>query len=159
MYKQLWNKYASGWLKTLLFSCSYSHHCPAFQLGPAWPLDFRSSENPPPHPTPAQALVSWWPARSLQLIWRSDPLTQIAKFTGPIWSPPGSCRPQMVPMLPPLTRPQMVPMLPPVTRKMFPFDDVTMPRTGSMQDEFWQYKYNCGPVCHFDIFTFMLSTG
>ena len=30
-------------------------------------------------------------------------LTQIAKFMGPIWGPPGSCRPQMGPMLVPWT--------------------------------------------------------
>ena len=29
--------------------------------------------------------------------------SQIAKFTGPTWGPPGSCRPQMGPMLAPLT--------------------------------------------------------
>ena len=29
--------------------------------------------------------------------------TQIAKFTGPTWDPPGSCRPQMIPMLAPCT--------------------------------------------------------
>ena len=29
--------------------------------------------------------------------------TQIAKFTGPTWGPPGSCRPQMGPMLTPWT--------------------------------------------------------
>ena len=28
---------------------------------------------------------------------------QIARFTGPIWGPPGSCRPQMGPMLAPWT--------------------------------------------------------
>ena len=31
--------------------------------------------------------------------------TQIAKFKGPIWGPPGSCQPQMGPMLAPLTLP------------------------------------------------------
>ena len=30
-------------------------------------------------------------------------ITQIAKFTGPTWGPPGSCRPQMAPMLAPWT--------------------------------------------------------
>ena len=30
-------------------------------------------------------------------------ITQIAKFTGPTWGPPGSCRPQMGPMLAPWT--------------------------------------------------------
>ena len=30
-------------------------------------------------------------------------LTQIAKFMGPTWGPPGSCRPQMGPMLAPWT--------------------------------------------------------
>ena len=29
--------------------------------------------------------------------------SQIAKFMGPTWGPPGSCRPQMGPMLAPLT--------------------------------------------------------
>ena len=29
--------------------------------------------------------------------------TQIARFTGPTWAPPGSCRPQMGPMLSPWT--------------------------------------------------------
>ena len=29
--------------------------------------------------------------------------TQIAKFMGPTWGPPGSCRPQVGPMLPPWT--------------------------------------------------------
>ena len=29
--------------------------------------------------------------------------TQIAKFMGPIWGPPGSCRPQMGPLLAPWT--------------------------------------------------------
>ena len=29
--------------------------------------------------------------------------TQIARFMGPTWGPPGSCRPQMVPMLAPWT--------------------------------------------------------
>ena len=29
--------------------------------------------------------------------------TQIAKFMGPTWGPPGSCRPQMGPMLAPWT--------------------------------------------------------
>ena len=31
------------------------------------------------------------------------PRTQIAKFVGPTWAPPGSCRPQMGPMLAPWT--------------------------------------------------------
>ena len=31
------------------------------------------------------------------------PTTQIAKFMGPTWGPPGSCRPQMGPMLAPWT--------------------------------------------------------
>ena len=30
-------------------------------------------------------------------------ISQIAKFMGPTWGPPGSCRPQMGPMLAPLT--------------------------------------------------------
>ena len=30
-------------------------------------------------------------------------VTQIAKFMGPTWGPPGSCRPQMGPMLAPWT--------------------------------------------------------
>ena len=34
---------------------------------------------------------------------RSSWLTQIAKFMGPTWGPPGSCRPQMGPMLVPWT--------------------------------------------------------
>ena len=33
----------------------------------------------------------------------SNKATQIAKFMGPTWSPPGSCRPQMGPMLTPWT--------------------------------------------------------
>ena len=33
----------------------------------------------------------------------SNKATQIAKFMGPTWSPPGSCRPQMGPMLAPWT--------------------------------------------------------
>ena len=32
-------------------------------------------------------------------------VTQIAKFMGPTWGPPGSCRPQMGPMLAPWTLP------------------------------------------------------
>ena len=32
-------------------------------------------------------------------------LTQVAKFMGPTWGPPGSCRPQMGPMLAPWTLP------------------------------------------------------
>ena len=32
-----------------------------------------------------------------------DVITQIAKFMGPTWVPPGSCRPQMGPMLAPWT--------------------------------------------------------
>ena len=33
----------------------------------------------------------------------SSPIPQIAKFLGPTWGPPGSCRPQMGPMLAPWT--------------------------------------------------------
>ena len=40
----------------------------------------------------------WFPEK---LSWQH--LTQIAKFTGPTWGPPGSCRPQMGPMLAPKT--------------------------------------------------------
>ena len=36
-------------------------------------------------------------------IWRHSPHTQIAKFMGPTWGPPGPCRPQMGPMLAPWT--------------------------------------------------------
>ena len=34
---------------------------------------------------------------------RNVTATQIAKFMGPTWGPPGSCRPQMSPMLAPWT--------------------------------------------------------
>ena len=34
---------------------------------------------------------------------RQNPTSQIAKFMGPTWGPPGSCRPQMGPMLVPWT--------------------------------------------------------
>ena len=34
---------------------------------------------------------------------RVYPITQITKFMGPTWGPPGSCRPQMSPMLAPWT--------------------------------------------------------
>ena len=38
--------------------------------------------------------------------------SQIAKFKGPTWSPPGSCRPQMGPMLAPWTLLSGIPMFP-----------------------------------------------
>ena len=41
------------------------------------------------------------PKRLVQ--WHSDEVTQIAKFMGPTWGPPGSWRPQMGPMLAPWT--------------------------------------------------------
>ena len=40
--------------------------------------------------------IRWWG-------FTNDSLTQIARFTGPTWSPPGSCLPQMGPMLAPWT--------------------------------------------------------
>ena len=42
-------------------------------------------------------------AIQVEVIISADPYkhTQIAKFMGPIWGPPGSCRPQMGPMLAP----------------------------------------------------------
>ena len=36
---------------------------------------------------------------------RGDKVSQIARFMGPTWEPPGSCRPQMGPMLAPWTLP------------------------------------------------------
>ena len=36
-------------------------------------------------------------------MWILHPTTQIAKFMGPTWGPPGFCRPQMGPMLAPRT--------------------------------------------------------
>ena len=39
----------------------------------------------------------------LLCLWLGVRLTQIAKFMGPTWGPPGSCRPQMGPMLAPWT--------------------------------------------------------
>ena len=41
--------------------------------------------------------INWWFEQSLS----TQRTTQIAKFMGPIWGPPGSCRPQMGPMLAP----------------------------------------------------------
>ena len=46
----------------------------------------------PPHPWPSER-------NSDHSIAGSGKLSQIAKFMGPIWGPPGSCRPQMGPML------------------------------------------------------------
>ena len=51
-------------------------------------------------------LVSWGfndykPALVQMMAWHWNP--QIAKFMGPAWGPPGSCRPQMGPMLAPCT--------------------------------------------------------
>ena len=40
----------------------------------------------------------WWPT-----FWLPTVVSQIAKFMGPTWGPPGSCRPQMGPMLAPWT--------------------------------------------------------
>ena len=37
------------------------------------------------------------------IIWRMIRISQIAKFMGSTWGPPGSCRPQMGPMLAPWT--------------------------------------------------------
>ena len=37
--------------------------------------------------------------------WAIGKIAQIAKFMGPTWGPPGSCRPQMGPMLAPWTLP------------------------------------------------------
>ena len=54
-------------------------------------------------------LTSWrlskQPTRSLENMRRSQCFedTQIAKFMGPSWGPPGSCRPQMGPILVPWT--------------------------------------------------------
>ena len=41
--------------------------------------------------------------RGLPLQRASDNETQIARFVGPTWGPPGTCRPQMGPMLAPWT--------------------------------------------------------
>ena len=46
--------------------------------------------------TPSGAFVAWIPSPGCRT-------TQIAKFMGPAWGPPGSCRPQMGPMLAPRT--------------------------------------------------------
>ena len=47
-----------------------------------------------------QPLVLWYVSSHSQSIWQ---LTQIAKFMGPTWDQPGSCRPQVGPMLAPWT--------------------------------------------------------
>ena len=45
-----------------------------------------------------------WHSQWYDLLWPSDTrIPQIAKFMGPTWGPPGSCRPQMGPMLAPWT--------------------------------------------------------
>ena len=53
-------------------------------------------------PSMIRASVMQWP---LKLVEWAMPFTvsQIAKFMGPTWGPPGSCRPQMGPMLAPWT--------------------------------------------------------
>ena len=45
--------------------------------------------------------LTHWSCRSIVLNHRY--VSQIARFMGPIWGPPGSCRPQMGPMLAPWT--------------------------------------------------------
>ena len=44
--------------------------------------------------------TSWWPRRPWQCL---NIQSQIAKFMRPTWGPPGSCQPQMGPMLVPWT--------------------------------------------------------
>ena len=45
-----------------------------------------------------------WPVRvRYELSCASSDITQIARFMGPTWGPPGSCRPQMGPMVSPWT--------------------------------------------------------
>ena len=50
-------------------------------------------------------VLMWWPLFIMNCIKVSKDYssTQIAKFMGPTWGPPGSCRPQMGPMLAPWT--------------------------------------------------------
>ena len=41
----------------------------------------------------------WTSFFSIHSQWNKDIIAQVAKFMGPTWGPPGSCRPQMGPML------------------------------------------------------------
>ena len=56
---------------------------------------------------PMNEVSVWWKLANLFFLW-----SQVAKFMGPTWGPPGSCRPQVGPMLTPWTLLSAIALLP-----------------------------------------------
>ena len=96
---------SNNWNLNCLFSSRHQREYQNLKLQPLWdrypllPVD--STHNEP---------VMWkgFPCHDVVIDFHFKPnrmfflnVTQIAKFLGPTWSPPGSCRPQTGPMLAP----------------------------------------------------------
>ena len=92
------------WLMFELPGCEWTHGWVKLTNQAQWPLTQAVNLI---HPNQS-AHVMWFTHNAP--LWKSssefthlDVATQIAKFMGPTWGPPGSCRPQMGPMSVPWT--------------------------------------------------------